>query len=182
MKKNVLILIIILFAKVCFSQTMEETKEYIILKMKNVNTEYSIIPNQKTFVYFEFYKNFLLVKEVYNINNEYGGFKYRIVNLKNIKSFNFENDKWEFKDKSFNYKTIVIDLGEEYPLCLEKNIDAIQTIVTKSEYELYKLHFSCSNPIRIKYQSNDIENEIKTTKAFKHLVKLYGGKIIDDLF
>lgn len=171
-----------LFTKVCFTQTIDETKEYIILKMKNVNTEYSIISKQKTFVYFEFYKKYLLIKEVFNFNNEYDGFKYRIVDLKNIKSFKFNNEKWEFNGKSFNYKTIVIDLGEEYPLCLEKNIDANQTIDTKSEYELYKLHYSCSNPIRINYESSDLENEQKITKAFKHLVKLYGGKIIDDLF
>lgn len=182
MKKSILTLIIILFTKVCFSQTIEETKEYIILKMKNVNTEYSIFSNQKTTIYFEFYKNFLLIKDIYNKNNDFNGFKYRIIDLKKIKSFNFDKNTYQILGKTFIEKYIVIDLGEDFPYCIEKNTEANFIIDSKSEFELYQLHYNCPNPIRIKYESTDLENEQKITKAFKHLVKLYGGKIIDDLF
>jgi hypothetical protein len=176
MKKSLLILIIILFTNVCFSQTIEETKEFISLKLFDLNTEES----------FEFHKQYLLIKEVHqkidsngkvNNDNEY---RYTIIELKKIKSIKFDEYTAEIGGGKYTFKRIVIIIGDGFPICLEKNKDPYNLI--NSKIDLNKLRNKCSNPQRIIYKNSNVESEQKIIKAFKHLVKLYGGKIIDDLF
>lgn len=177
--------IIVASTNLVYSQTTEETKDYILLKMKDINTTNKLSGSvYSTNSYFEFYKKYLLIREVHYNNDIYDGYNYKIIDLMKIKSFNFHKNTYELFGRNQTDKYIVIDLGEEFPFCLEKNIPAKSVIDTKSEIDLYKLHYNCSNPIRIKFDNyfNNSESELKITKAVKHLVKLYGGKIIDDLF
>lgn len=162
------------------AQSEKDTKEFIELKLKSFNTDFSLTPSIKTSKYFEFYKQFLLIKEVYNYKNDYDGYKYTIVDIKKIKSFDFEKYDFEVNGKILSQYNIVIDLGDAFPFCLKKNVDPINLIDSKVDLNQY--HFNCSNPIRILYFNPNKENEQKIIKAFNHLVKLYGGKIIDDLF
>lgn len=175
---------IILSLNFADAQSIDDTKNYILLKIKKYNIIESQLRNSHT--YFEFYKQYLLLKEViYKKNDEYIGFKYKIIDLKKIKSFDLNDetiDLTELIGKKMVTQNIKIDLGEDFPYCLDLNIDPIQLI--DSKIDLYQFHFKCGNPISLNYNNpntnSDEKQKIKT--AFKHLVNLYGGKIIDDLF
>ena len=197
MKKYILISILLMTTFECTSQSIVETKLFITKKInelileknftktnengdliKKSNGEYEYILGYKSILSFK--KNYLIIKEtIYDDdymkkNNLKDSISYTLINISKIISYNVDyflnNGIIEFETKENGIKILN---EKEFHLFL--NSPNFKFVNNNNKDDNYF-------PIYFIYTS-DLENtKVKTKKAFKHLVKLYGGKIIDDLF
>jgi hypothetical protein len=197
MKKYLIIIILLNATHNCTSQTIDETKSYItkninelILErnftktnengdlIKKANGEYEYILGYKSLLSFK--KNYLIIKEIiydndYMIkNNLKDSISYTLINISKIISYNVEyflNDGLiEFETKENGIKIL--------------NEKEFHSFLVNPNFKFFKKNNKEDNYTSISFiYTSDLENtKLRTKKAFKHLVKLYGGKIIDDLF
>ena len=193
MKKIFITILLVCCTFSVFSQTAEETKEYIKLKSKSFDLGYSsdnigdkfypkIINNYN----FEFYDKYLIIErnnmfETAVANNwDISSTDYICIELKKIKSIIYEKDR---NSKEWDSKgTIYINNdADEFPYVFNNQKKYMVTSFLSSK-DKESLKYEKILPIRISVRKYDEQTFIKLKKAFKHLVELNGGKIIDDLF
>jgi hypothetical protein len=176
------------------AQTAEETKEFIKLKSRaldlhtNIKNYWSKKPQiiKYNLYNFSFYDKYLIIERDNMLesgpNNgwEVNSTDYICIELKRVKSIDFE--KSQFDDEQLKGDILINNNTKEFPYIFEnqKNNLLVSGFLNSKNKEKYK--YTSELPIRINVQKYDEETFNKFRKAFKHLVGLYGGKIIDDLF
>lgn len=184
-----------------FSQTLEETKDYIETKFKELNLttdSTTVFSNYNFFTYhiqnlLYFNRKFIVLSK-YTQHSIYGGnsgmrqsTKYSeenyLVDISKLSSINF---------KKVNNKCVVTffskNTNSNFKFATEESDKPTSSIIGDFlDTELNLINKKFSNkiyPFEISFYTNTYDEEIigKLKKAFKHLVGLNGGKIIDDLF
>ena len=203
MKKVFITSILICSTFNAFCQTVEETKEFIKMKLDELKLRIEI-QYPKTFnpttlssdvIYFD--KSFMGINHTYykhkKIESNYSGDRYEIaidinlnevlwVNLKNIKSIKIEKSE---KIDNINMWGKIIFKGDEskpYYYDYYGENAFIKYFNFFNNATQFKETQNGINAIEIRFLNYNEENLNKLKKAFSHLIKLNGGQIIDDLF
>lgn len=175
MKKILITFILILFLNLGYSQNINETKEFIELKINSLGFEFKDYGNNSEFKLewnykFNFYKDYLIISQNIFTNNKLSNIKTKALLIKSIKSFKFDLVNQRIS-------TLNIEIAKnESTLCFENT--PITILDSTKKIEQYK----CRSALQFDYKLKNKETEDKIIKALSHLVNLYGGKIIDDLF
>lgn len=196
MKKYILISILVITTFECSSQSIEETKLFITKKInelvleyyipktngngdliKKSNGDYDTYLDHKEILSFK--KNYIIIKSIFSDDyiKNFGSkdsIRYTLINIPKIISYDVDyflnNGVIEFETKEHGIK--ILNEKEFHSFLKSPNFKFVKNNNKDDNYF----------PIYFIYTS-DLENtKAKTKKAFKHLVKLYGGKIIDDIF
>lgn len=181
----------------CTSQSIEETKLFITKKFNELNLakylykknnngdfikksdgEYEEVLGYRSIISFN--KNYLIIKEkIYDDDymikfNSGDSISYTLINISKLISYDVDIFLSEGRIQFWTKENGIKILNEkEFHLFLNSsNFKFVKNNNKDDNY--YPIFFM--NP-------SDLENtKVKTKKAFKHLVGLYGGKIIDELF
>lgn len=175
MKKIIFTSFLLLLINLCYSQKINETKEFIELKINSLAFEFKDYGNNSDFKLewdykFKFYKDYLTISQSIFTNNKLTNVKTNAFLIKSIKSFKFNivNER---------ISTLNIELmNNESPLCFEN------TPITILDSVNILKQLKCRKALQFDYKIKNKETEDKISKAITHLVSLYGGKVIDDLF
>ncbi len=203
MKKIFLIFIFISLNAFGYAQSLKDTKDFIKLKLDElklrIEVRYpkTINPTTISSDNVDFNKNYMIIQHNTYNHKKSTSFnnidKYEIdlnniqkdwiwVDLRKIKIISFEKID---KDESFNIGGLISfngDLSNNYynhyygEDAINKSISAFNkdSKITDLPNE--------SGPIEIRFLNYNLETLNKIKNAFKHLVKLSGGVITDDLF
>lgn len=183
MKKIIVLLIFIFYSLSSYSQSIEETESFLDVYLEKINSFYFI----------DDFQSGKLVKDVsvITLNQIYDGW----LVIDNIYSSLYKK-KYKLGHTTH---TQVIDISKIISIqkdILPNNICVIKIKSKENCFEFYDLKNkqevidnldrkksknNCINFIMI-YNYENEEAITKTIKAIKHLVDLYGGKIIDEIF
>lgn len=194
-------LILTFFTNKSLSQSKSETEQFILLNLKSIGLEQILFDS--SFYYrtstVRFFQNYFIIKEEFNriINNKpninvlhYLIEVSKINEIEIIRDIDFEkklksslagssDEKDIYKESgyiSFNKNSDYLGLGY---LIKDKTDEEIEDIIKKKNL----LEEGNRSTIILKFwNTNDINKLNKLRLAFKHLVALNGGKILEDLF
>jgi hypothetical protein len=187
-----LFVLFILFVLSVNAQSVEETKDFIKLKceqLKLSETYYNYNTNKICYTYWSFYffMNFLVVNR-----QDQNSSQISCIDLKNIKAVEYDSNYSANESLVFSkYSNLYSSKKKQMLLYINHSIYVPHSLYKfNSDNDLWdfllpknpKKRFLPSNELSIKIgiENFTIENFIKFKKALKHLVKLNGGKIIDD--
>jgi hypothetical protein len=201
MKKIFFTTILVCYTFSVFSQTAKETKEFIETKFNELNliTDSTIIFNSNNWSTYHiqnllyFRSKFIVLMKITQ-HTTYGG------NIPSMQSNKFTDEDF-FIDisklstvsfKKVNNKCVVTFISNNPTsnykfMTKETNKSTFGSYGDFLQTDLKLINKKFSNniyPFEISFYTNTYDEEIirKLKKAFKHLVGLNGGKIIDDLF
>jgi hypothetical protein len=183
MKKIFLLLICLFYYFNSYSQSIQDTETFLKVYLEKINSFYLV----------DKVESGKLVKDVSVIthNQIYDG---KLI-IENIYS-KFYKQKYKLKHTTYAQ---IVDISQIYhieKMVLSNNICVIRIKSYENCFEFYDLNIkneiidnldpkksknNCDSQLMI-YNAESDEAITKTIKSLKHLVKLYGGKIIDDLF
>ena len=141
------------------SQSADKTKSFILNRLQEIN------PEEKNQVHYEFYLDYLIAID----HSSPDGKEHAIaVLLKDVSSIKIANDK---------IKSIVIQSKNNalYKIDDKEVINFFKKVLEKNPNQIKK-----TGELVIPINGNTNESSLMT--ALKYLVKIKGGKLIDDLF
>jgi hypothetical protein len=172
-------------------QSLEETVNFIELKLEEMRFENDVIPKFKPYLKtmineFEIKNNFLIAKKTMR-DYTYGNLideSYILIYIPNIISANFELNVYNDGSSGRYFKIKTKDLSFYSFIRKESKYDVYNFI---NNFNPLKINLSNEHLLEItdydfEYKKVNPNTEEKIKKAFKHLVGLKGGKILDDLF
>lgn len=178
-----------------FSQTAIDIKDYIKYKSNSFNMKIhnydpkglnTFFPDLQGHFILDFNNNFLVITRYYTKTNketnrnEIKNVDYYLIEINRIKTLTLRKDRLYDGDQLNG--TININAGTDEFVYFFKDqlyLDVNSFINSKNKNDF---KFERVLPISINIENYDEENFAKFKKAFKHLVNLYGGNIIDDIF
>ncbi len=183
MKKYLLCISFIIISNLMYSQTKEETELYLYGRIEKLNS-IELKPKK--------------VKD--KVMNDISIMTYNEVNYGKLIHTKIYSDYYKNINKlPHKAETYIIDISKIYSIELINIIKDTYSLRIKSKENCYQYNDTPSSNINLENlksenKLNDCKLDLiifnvtelteieKNIKALKHLVKLYGGKIIDDLF
>lgn len=184
MKKILLLILILFISSSSFSQTKEETTEWLNQNLSYYNEYSFFVPDMTQIIFNESFSTSIVdgfMQVTYMDIKKGTNFTYFIVELKSLKYIKIKNG--EFVNYTFLGSKKKEFIGEE--LIFEGDY-IYYTNDSRLAYEvLNRLKRPGRNAFSVKVKSNDIkvlqENlSERIVKAFTHLVNLYGGSIVSN--